>query len=230
MASASKFGTKQIEIDSYGVPVGIDTSTFFHNIPLEIKAAVPLFKQIGIDVIKKCIENILLVLSSEKTSSSSKSQEEDYIKFQRSLMSDADTFSILYTALHEIIATIVKTKISLTKASTDLKKLNIPGPVADAICKSITVATRKPMEIVSKAASTELPRLLHMRWRVDVSISSGSLARVMRPVILVQVCVSPLIHSCKLQFYIFFYFYLFSYLYYTCVFIVYYDNGSYAYL
>jgi hypothetical protein len=103
-------------------------------------------------------------------------------------MSDADTFSILYTALHEIIATIVKTKISLTKASIDLKKINIPGPVADIICKSITLSIRKPMEILSKAASTELPRLLHMRWRVDVSISSGSLARVMRPVILVQVC------------------------------------------
>lgn len=186
MATASKFGAKQIEIDSFGVPIGIDSSTFFHTVPFEIKAAVPLFKQIGIDVIKKCVENILLLLSSD-SSSSSKKQEDDFVVFQRSIMSDADNFSLLYTALHEIIATIVKSKVSLTKASADLKKLNIPGPVADAVCKSITGATRKPMEIQSKAASTELPRLVHMRWRVDVSISSGSLARVMRPVILVQV-------------------------------------------
>lgn len=192
--ATSKFGAnKQIEVDSYGVPVGIDTSTFFHNIPLEIKVAIPLFKQINIDVIKKCIENILSILSCSHESSSSptnQEQEENFIKLQRSIMmNDADTFSILYTALHEIISTIVKTKISLTKASVDLKKMNVPGAVVDVICKSITVATRRPMEMVGKAASTELPRLVHMRWRVDVSISSGSLARVMRPVILVQVSI-----------------------------------------
>eukprot|EP01040_Poterioochromonas_malhamensis_P003304 gene3304-3524_t len=63
--------------------------------------------------------------------------------------------------------------------------MNAPGPVVEEIVKEV-MTSRLPYELLATQHRVQFFKLEKIRWRIDVVISSGSLSRVMKPNILMQ--------------------------------------------
>jgi hypothetical protein len=179
-----KFGTKTTEVDFYGVPVGIDASTFFTAIPLEVKAAIPLMTEDISDKTSIITQQICHILTKER---SDEQGDQAYLKLLEQMNIEPSDFGLIYTSLYTIISTIMKKKVMLNTACDDLKKMNVPLRIIDHIRSNLTPAIRMDAESAIKHNKTFVPRLSHLKWRVDVIISSNELAKVLRPRILMQV-------------------------------------------
>ena len=54
----------------------------------------------------------------------------------------------------------------------------------------VILASKSKLQKTLVDKRIRFPRLQKLRWRIDVTISSGSLSRVMRPSILMEMCLS----------------------------------------
>jgi hypothetical protein len=162
-------------------PNGIDTSTFFSpHIPEEIKVAVPLLHLTPIDVVKTYISSILHYLLSHSVVS----ELNENIYGQN--VSARET-NLMITGLYLILKLALRNKVKLSAIKGDLLKMNIPQGVVEEIGKVVT-ESRTNYELLSQHYRiSSFHKLEKVRWRIDVVISSGSLSRVMRPNILMQV-------------------------------------------
>ena len=72
---------------------------------------------------------------------------------------------------------------------TDLSKLNFPDRCVEAFLKVIK-KKRKKIEKIAIGSSIRYPTLKSANWRVDVTISTSSLSRVLKPSVLMQLTLS----------------------------------------
>jgi hypothetical protein len=182
-AAAIKFGGKAAPVDPTRVPAGVDVSTFFNpSIADEVKAAVPVFHALSADIIRAGLELIRKYFINGSIS------DEEFIEMQNKTKQSGSNFGVMLTGLYSIIRMAVYAKTPLTKINTDLKAMNVPPAVADDITRVVNAlrATIERNAISSVRRAPGFTHLSKLRWRIDVSISSGSLSRVMRPSILMQ--------------------------------------------
>lgn len=181
-----KFSQKSVpELDVYGIPLTItDSSTFFNQIPLEVKASIPLLKSTEFDLntIITCVNRIVDQIGGKLIT------DTQFIEFQKSLdIHDSDKFGILFNGLYSIVSTIIQNKVNLNVAKSDLLKINIYPEVVDSI-QTVLCNNRIPLEIAAKSNNkASLPKLSNFRWRIDVTTSNSHLTKIMRPSILIQV-------------------------------------------
>jgi len=155
------------------IPAGIDAGTFFSpHIPDDVRAAFRLFQEYPVDLLAgltKLMVKYLAVGDSftlpSKLYSSEVSQEH---------------LNLLMTAIY-----LISSKISVVKA--DLTTMRLPAAFIEVICNELCQA-RMNLESVAVTHRLHFAKLEKLRWRIDVIISSGSLSRIMRPSILMQVC------------------------------------------
>lgn len=142
--------------------------------------------------------------------------EEQFLAFQGDLqqhLSDTNnsTFNIdkdtavVLSSLYSIVLHCVVTRTKLSVLDADLKSMNMPPASATLICKAIKGCRKQlddrflsPSPSAGAATSSSssssqrsmmrltYPKLERFRWRVDVTISNGSLAKVMRPSIMMH--------------------------------------------
>lgn len=159
----------------------VEVTTFFAGpVPEEIKASVPLFHTLSMEHVTE-----LITLSSQYLQQDSKDfviHATFYEKFP-----SPEVANTLLTATFLILRTALRNKVKISVIKTDLLAMNLPSNVVDKLCEEM-VQSRKVLESVAvRQQRIRLPALEKVRWRIDVSISSGSLSRVMRPNILMQV-------------------------------------------
>lgn len=180
----SKFGKKQEPQDPTKVPVGIDTTTFFTpQIPDEVKATITLIRDLPPEVVRGCLEKVLECYVTGNIS------DEDFIAFQKEHKQSGINFGVIFSGLCSIFQTAIATKSNVSTINGDLKRMNLPPLISDAICRAI-LTSRSAMESRALAVRSGFSKLQKLRWRIDVTISSGSLSRVMRPSILMQLILS----------------------------------------
>jgi hypothetical protein len=176
----ASFQKKNKVVDPTQCPGGIDTATFFTpTIPVEIRDIVPTFHATPIETTRSIIDAAVDYLQ--------KNLEE--IVINNSLYENGisqDQTNSLLTASYLILQIAMKRKIKISKINEDLLKINLPKPVVEYICSKIT-ENRLVFEYHVLHNRVQFAQLENLRWRVDVVISSGSLTRVMRPHILMQV-------------------------------------------
>ncbi len=161
-------------------PSGIDLTTYFSPvISEEIKSIIPLLHATPIDTIKVLIHAVFHYLLSHAVVS--ELNEEIYNKGLQ-----PKEVNKLVTGLYLIIRIALKNKIKLSIIKADLLKMNAPGPVVEEIVKEV-MTSRLPYEVLATQHRVQFFKLEKIRWRIDVVISSGSLSRVMKPNILMQV-------------------------------------------
>ena len=102
---------------------------------------------------------------------------------------DADDVNLLFTGLLCIVGGAVRSKTHTSLVVEHLKSMNVPEFVAEDIGQAM-VKSRLPLEKIAFSNREGFPRLRSFRWRVDVSISSGSLSRAMVPTLLFQMTLS----------------------------------------
>jgi hypothetical protein len=163
-------------------PNGIDTSTFFSpHIPEEIKVTVPLLHSTPVDIVKTYISSILHYLLSHSVVS-----ELNENVYGQNGISARET-NLMISGLYLILKLALRNKVKLSAIKGDLLKMNIPQAVVEEIGKVVS-ESRTNYELLSQHYRiSSFHKLEKVRWRIDVVISSGSLSRVMRPNILIQV-------------------------------------------
>jgi hypothetical protein len=99
---------------------------------------------------------------------------------------DQEELNLLLTAIYLILRQAIRTKSKLSVVRADLTKMKLPASFSEAVCLELG-QSRMAIESIVLANRLQFAKLEKVRWRIDVVISSGSLSRIMRPSILMQV-------------------------------------------
>lgn len=161
------------------IPAGIDVSTFFAPIiPEDVKHAFLLFHQYPQELIAGLTKLMVKTLASgDKFSVPAKLYASEV---------DQDHLNLLMTAIYIIFKQAVRTKSKLSVIRTDLTTMRFPQHFVELVCNEMCSA-RMNLESAALTNRLHFAKLEKLRWRIDVIISSGSLSRIMRPSILMQV-------------------------------------------
>jgi len=170
--------------------------TFFGTshlaVPDEVRAVVPLLhkESCSVDMVRACIQQVVAYLKDNGVFEGAEG-EEAYKKFQRSVagQNSGDDVNMLFTGIYSIITAAISSKEQTTTIVEDMKRMHLPPAVADDLGLVIH-KSRAALETAALRGRIGFPGLSKLRWRIDVTISSGSLSRVMRPSILMQMVLS----------------------------------------
>ena len=161
-------------------------------VPDEVRAVVPLLhkESCSVDLVRTCIGQVVAYLKDNGIFEGVEGQEA-YKKFQRTVAggNSGDDVNVLFTGIHSIVVAAVSSKEQTSTIVEDLKRMHVPPAVADDLGQVIT-KSRAALEAAALRTRIGFPGLSKLRWRIDVTISSGSLSRVMRPSILMQMVLS----------------------------------------
>jgi len=172
------FGRKREE-DPSKVPPGLAGGTYFGaTFPDDVIQLVPLLhtEAASTDVVRTCIANVI-----EHIRAGSESWSAD--------VEQSEIAGYLHSGLFTILRSAISSKVNTTRIVADLKRMNVPTQVADDIGHAF-LKSRAQLEASALRHRIRFPKLDKLRWRIDVVISSGSLSRVMRPSILMQLILS----------------------------------------
>jgi hypothetical protein len=186
--------TAAVPQDPTKVPNGIDTSTYFApSIPQEVKEIVPILHTVSPELLRETLSTIMNYLKGNLVIT-----DEHFLSLQRmaaklekegGASSGAGDYGLFFTGLYSMIKIAIQFKIKNDSIRKDLLKMNVPSQVIEDVIRVIRIS-RFDIERAALANRIRFPRLEKLRWRVDVVISSGSLSRVLRPTILMQMILS----------------------------------------
>lgn len=180
---ASKGKSKNSEIP---VPIFFTKDRLTDEI-VKTKALLEILPEDSLgEITKKIVQH--LVMTSYDPSHSVEEKDELFISFQKSLNLEdiGGDFGVIYSGICSILRMAIRSQVKLTVFFEDLTLLKFPPPVVEAMAK-ILAKSRPLLESKICQSSCRFPSLQKFRWRVDVIISSGSLSRIMRPIMLFQV-------------------------------------------
>lgn len=193
--------------DPRQIPLDVGATYFgggLDKIPVSVVKVVPLLhdeNKCSRDVVRGCLQGVIRYMKDGSTFSRTTTTQQSeagaysYGKFQSGLISmskdamDTDDMNLLFTGLLSMVGGAVRSKTPTNLVVDHLKSMNVPAFVAEDIGQTM-MKSRVPLEKVAFHNKEGFPRLSSFRWRVDVTISSGSLSRVMVPTLLFQMTLS----------------------------------------
>ncbi|XP_037506235.1 COMM domain-containing protein 5 [Rhipicephalus sanguineus] len=104
----------------------------------------------------------------------------------RSRSADPDTLDEVYSALHTLLRAALKLPSSVLKQEVfreDLDALRIPPEFAGDLVSVVFGSRRDNIDQHSVEQGPKCPTLASLKWRVDVTISTNALSRVLEPAI-----------------------------------------------
>lgn len=100
---------------------------------------------------------------------------------------------IVFRTVFTSAVTTLRAAVRLRKKTVDLEKdltsLNFPPSAVEKICTTVKM-NRLELETAVRRSTVAFPTLVNTRWRVDITICSSALARVMKPSVLVEFTLS----------------------------------------
>ena len=167
--------------DPTKVPAGIDSSTFLSpSIPEEIKAVVPALHAVPAESYPSLLRRFHKYMQGRGEMS-----DQEFHALQSKEFPDVE-FSVVFSGLYTLTRIVTKLKTKLSVVAADLEKMNMPAPFIDLFVRMLRSA-RAGFELAAVDNNFRFPRLQKFRWRVDVTISSSSLSRILKPTIMMQV-------------------------------------------
>jgi hypothetical protein len=162
------------------------------KLPIEITAAIEMLNakaKTGADtsdIVKKIIQDIVL-----NSNDDSEDRDESFIALQKSLSCQdmKSDFGLIYTGLYSILKRSIRSKQPVSQFNSDMTILGLPAEVVESMTR-VLMRSRPLLESSICYTKCKFPSLQKLRWRVDVVISSGSLSRIMRPIMMFQVILS----------------------------------------
>lgn len=173
-------------------------TTFFGTAmpPPEFQAAVPLLHALPPDALRPLLQQLVALLRGTARDIT----DEQFLASQRKMLGklesleltipfDGTKYGILFSGLYTLLRVAVRNKTPGDVIRSDLLRMHVPQTTTEDLLRVIKMV-RPEIESFAIANRIRCPRLEQLRWRVDVVISSGSLSRVMRPTILMQMMLS----------------------------------------
>ncbi|KAK8386720.1 hypothetical protein O3P69_017883 [Scylla paramamosain] len=96
---------------------------------------------------------------------------------------------VQYSGVISLLRAVLRLNTTTTRQDAfvaDLTALGLPGEFAVDVGRVVYGAARPDIDHQLVANSPSLPTLAHMSWRVDVTISTSWLSRVLEPVVVIR--------------------------------------------
>jgi hypothetical protein len=177
---SQRFGAKP-EVDAFGIPFSNEVAGFFETIPLEVRVVIPLLNSVGVEVVQTVTNWVLKSLKFGNF------KDSGYNEVTKDLNISVEDCHKIVTGIYLILSTFIRKRVKVSIARETLTKLTIKPAVVDVLCFPLSSTIRRPLEMSCQQNSPSQGKLAHVKWRIDVIISSSSLIRVMRPSLLMQV-------------------------------------------
>lgn len=167
------------------LPKGVDASTFFSPvIPDDIRSSFKLLHEHPAEVYAPFVKVVAQYLAEGDGMMIPTAL---YDRTESATGMSTNDINMLLSAIFLIVRSAIRSKSKVSVVRRDLAEtMLLPAQFVEQICAAL-VKFRTPLErhvLVNRIHHAKLEKI---RWRLDVTISSGSLSRIMRPNILMQV-------------------------------------------
>jgi len=162
------------------------TSFLGPSVSPDLRAAIPHLASLPQPLARKLLPLILSYLNAPDHDNIPTLQQDISSIQKEADPSIASTLPVVFTGLMYILRLAIKSRVTVENFQNDLAEIRIPQPI---ITDLVTVLKKSRGNLESSALENRLkfPTLTSLRWRVDVIISSSNLARVLTPLLTMQV-------------------------------------------
>lgn len=162
-------------------------STFLGGrIPQEIEAMSKKLKDVDQDTFRKILKAVVSALEGKDCRDVMRSIAETSTVTEEKL-------SHIVAGMYRLLTEAILIPVSSLKQEAfkdDLRELRIPEDFIADFASAVFGNRRTALEAVASKRDPHLPSMEDFRWRVDVTISTSSLARALQPSILMQMKLS----------------------------------------
>ena len=149
------------------------------TVPAVIKSGMPLFHKISNATFDATLKEATSFLQGKPSAE---------LEVGESKLSE-EQLQLVFTCIVTVLKAGFRERHKALDLKTDLSKLNFPDRCVEAFLKVIK-KKRKKIEKIAIGSSIRYPTLKSANWRVDVTISTSSLSRVLKPSVLMQLTLS----------------------------------------
>ncbi|XP_013882044.1 COMM domain-containing protein 5 [Austrofundulus limnaeus] len=163
-----------------------DSSFLGGRIPPEIESMTRNLKDVDQELFRKLLKAVVGALEGKDCREVLRSVAETSVVPQERL-------SHIIAGMHRVLSEAIRIPPSLLKQEAfkeDLRELKIPEDFITDFSSVVFGNRRAALEAASSQKDPHLPSLEELRWRVDVAISTSSLARALQPSVLMQMKLS----------------------------------------
>eukprot|EP00118_Oscarella_pearsei_P022430 m.259530 g.259530 ORF g.259530 m.259530 type:complete len:221 (+) comp40422_c0_seq15:38-700(+) len=164
-----------------------DRTLFFGpRMPPEIKKMLPALKTLDKGLFRKLLQVCIRVIEHEDTAV-------DDLSSLESRNASIETIQTVFSGLQVLLQSALRLPRASLKSETfqaDLKEMKIPAELIPGLAKAVFGPKRDDLDESAIEHRVRLPTLQSMKWRVDVSISTSSLNRVLDPLVLMELTLS----------------------------------------
>eukprot|EP01104_Vermistella_antarctica_P018075 TRINITY_DN6584_c0_g1_i1.p1 TRINITY_DN6584_c0_g1~~TRINITY_DN6584_c0_g1_i1.p1 ORF type:complete len:202 (-),score=46.88 TRINITY_DN6584_c0_g1_i1:91-696(-) len=149
------------------------------SVPAEVKAMVVAVKSVSGDDFKQTLRFTMEYLKGRELS------DVQFEKLIETTSLDEDKVAIIFTGCFYVLRAALRARMkeAVLKASLEQIKM-LSAHVTELVSTFSSSRTLAENSVLAK--SLRQPALESLRWRVDITISSGSMVRVMKPSILME--------------------------------------------
>uniref|UniRef100_A0A3Q2PEM8 COMM domain-containing protein 5 n=1 Tax=Fundulus heteroclitus TaxID=8078 RepID=A0A3Q2PEM8_FUNHE len=163
-----------------------DSSFLGGRIPPEIESMSKNLKDVDQELFRKLLKVVVSALEGKDCREVMKSIAESSVIPQERL-------SHIIAGMHRVLSEAIRLPTSLFKQEAfkeDLRELRTPTALPDVLRSFPCACRRAALEAATSQNDPHLPTLEEFKWRVDVSISTSSLAKALQPSVLMQLKLS----------------------------------------
>lgn len=163
-----------------------DSSFLGGRIPPEIESMSKYLKDVDQEMFRKILKALVSSIEGRDCREVMKSIAETSVIPEEKL---SHIVAGMYRVLTEAIR-IPTTSLKQEAFKEDLRELRIPEDFITDFASVVFGSRRAALEAVTSQRDPHFPTLEDLRWRVDVTISTSSLARALQPSVLMQMKLS----------------------------------------
>ncbi|KAM4586123.1 COMM domain-containing protein 5 isoform 2-T2 [Fundulus diaphanus] len=163
-----------------------DSSFLGGRIPPEIESMSKNLKDVDQELFRKLLKVVVSALEGKDCREVMKSIAESSVIPQERL-------SHIIAGMHRVLSDAIRVPTALLKQEAfkeDLRELRIPEDFVTDFSSVVFGNRRAALEAATSQNDPHLPTLEEFKWRVDVSISTSSLAKALQPSVLMQLKLS----------------------------------------
>lgn len=163
-----------------------DPSFWGGRIPPEIESMSKNLKEVDQDTFRKLLKAVVSALEGKDSREVMRSIAESSVISQEKL-------SLIVAGMYRVLSEAIRiptTSLKQEAFKDDLRELRIPEEFITDFSSVVLGNRRAALEASTSQNDPHLPTLEELKWRVDVAISTGSLARALQPSVLMQMKLS----------------------------------------
>lgn len=164
------------------VPQKVDATFLGDTVPNVVKKSMPTIHKLG-------EENFKTLLNAALDQFAGKSNVSGLERAREASGLGEDSFHAVITCFITVLRAGFRERHKRKTLESDMNAMNFPEYVSKGFIKVFS-KRRGSMESIAQSETFRYPTLKNLKWRVDVTISTSSLSRVLKPSVLMEMSLS----------------------------------------